>query len=259
MSMQNDFMLYCDMPCYQGNSDCRLSASLYNHKVMLARASGAIKITMGRVAGMVLNQTRVDTSLAKCSYMFDGASFNRYHTACGCASHTNDCSDPTSAFGDVCPTSGKICTPSDTEVSSCSCENMPIPDRSDHPQCYFKGAAFEAGAEDQTRTMLKNRISRQDGSDSNDRLEYWNEVVLDERVMIAQLTVDPAPVIPAFTYVKSNPAGLIFARRMRDYFVEHYSVPGETPLIAIDDVMSVTNGQGPFFAEIDEVAPRAFV
>lgn len=102
--------------------------------------------------------------------------------------------------------------------------------------------------------MLKERISRQGGSDSHDRLEYWNEVVLDENVMTEQLMVDPAPVIPAFTYVKSNPAGLIYARKMRDYFVEHYSVPGETPLIAIDDGMTVTNGQGPFFVEIDEFA-----
>lgn len=251
MSMQNDFMLYCDQPCFNGHADCRLSASVYNHRVMTSRATGGIKIAMNRVAGVVVNQTRVEASLSKCSYMFDGASFNRYHNACGCGSLTTDCNDPTSAFGNVCPSSGKTCSPSDKEVSSCSCANMPIPDRSDHPQCYFHGPAFDVGAENQLRTMLKERVSRQDGSDSHDRLEYWNEVVIDENILIEQLAVDPAPVIPAFTYVKSNPAGLTYARRMRDYFVEHYSVPGETPLIAIDDVMSMTNGEGPFSAEID--------
>lgn len=107
--------------------------------------------------------------------------------------------------------------------------------------------------------MLKERVSRQDGTDANDRLEYWNEIIIDENIMIDQLTDDPAPVIPAFVYVKNNPAGLSFARRMRDHFVELYSVPGDTPLIAIDGVMSVMNGQGPFSADTDEIMPSVLV
>merc|ERR1712146_633718 len=154
---------------------------------------------------------------------------------------------------------------SDTEVSSCSCDNMGLTDRSDVPQCYFKGPAFEAGSEDQTRTMMKNRVSHQDSQangEHNDRLEYWNEIIVDETLMIDQLTVDPAPVIPAFVYVKSNPAGIMQARSMRDQYVEQYSVPGEIPLIAIDDIMSVgsANGQGPFSVESDEaVMPSVMV
>jgi len=210
-------------------------------------------MAMNRVAGIVLNQTRVEASLSKCSYMFDGASFNRFHNACGCGSLTTNCNDPTSAFGNICPSSGNTCSPLDKEVSSCSCANMPLPDRSDASQCYFEGPAFDVGAENQLRTMLKERIRRQDGSDAHDRLEYWNEVVIDENILIKQLADDPAPAVPAFTYVKSNPAGLIYARRMRDYFVQQYSVPGETPLIAIDDVMTVTNAKGPFFVEAESV------
>jgi len=260
ISMQNEFALYCHTGCFHGQTDCRLSASVYNHKVQLKRSTGDIKVTMGRVAGIVLNQTGVETSFGKCSYMYDGATFNRYNNGCGCAAHSNACSDETSAFGNVCPTSGKSCTVSDPEVSRCACTNTKIPDRSDRTQCFFEGAAFGSGSEDQTRTMLKERLQRQDGSDSsNDPLEYWNEVVIDENVLMEQLAIDPVSVIPAMIYVKSRGAGLIYARKLRQGFADLYGEAAlKIPLIAIDDEMVAhgVTGRGPFIAT-DELATQS--
>lgn len=259
ISMHDEFALYCHTGCYQGHAECTMSASVYNHKVQLSRSTGTIKITMGRVAGIVFNQTAVENSFGKCSYMFDGATFNRYNGGCGCVARSTDCSDKTSAFGNVCPTSGKSCTVSDPEVSRCACTNTNIPDRSDRAQCFFEGVAHHSGSKDQTRTMLKERIQRQGGSDSNDRLEYWNEVVIDENVLMEHLAIDPVSAIPAMVYDKSRGGvGLIYARKLRQGFADLYGEAAlKIPLIAIDDKIVVNNRQGPFIAEMDELATQS--
>merc|ERR1712107_912141 len=95
ISMQNEFNIYCSdigASCYQGHADC------YNHKMMLDRHTHAIKITMDRVAGVVFSQDLVEHYFGICSYMFDGASFNRYNGACGCVASSTDCTNPFSAF-----------------------------------------------------------------------------------------------------------------------------------------------------------------
>jgi len=256
ISMQNKFQIYCSevgASCYQGHADCRFSASLYNHKMMLNRKSHGIKITMSRVAGIVFNQTMVERSIGKCSYMFDGASFNRYNGACGCGALSVDCKDPKSAFGNTCPSTGKVCTVKDREVSRCSCEHMEEPSRSDVPQCYWKGAGFNTShvrrSSDQTRDMVKARLRHQDGKDSNDRLEYWNEVVIDEHLLLAELRKNPELAIPAFIYVKGNPAGIDYATRMRDDYVKQFNVNTEIPLIAVDPTVDVDTVVGPFSYE----------
>lgn len=258
ISMQNEWAIYCSeigASCYQGHADCRFSASLYNHKMMLDRKSNGIKITMSRVAGIVFNQTLVQNTIGKCSYMFDGASFNRYNGACGCVARSVDCHNPSSAFGNVCPSTGKVCIVEDKEVAKCSCEVMHEPNRSDVPQCYWKGAGIDRdhvqADVDQTRQMVQARLRHQDGSDSNDRLEYWNEVVIDEHLLLEQFRVDPVPVIPAFVYVKGNPAGIAYARKMRNDYVQQYSVSAEIPLIAIDPHVDVNESDGPFLYEQD--------
>merc|ERR1719215_1122707 len=116
------------------------------------------------------------------------------------------------------------------------------------------GGAVNADA-DQTRSMVKARLLRQDGSDSNDRLEYWNEVVIDEHLLLQQLRRDPALVIPAFVYDRHNPAGINYARRMRDDYAREWSVTREIPLIAIDAQVDVSTGAGPFVFEGHLVAP----
>jgi len=256
ISMQNEWAIYCSevgVGCYQGHADCRFSASLYNHNMMLDRKSHGIKITMSRVAGIVFNQTEVEKSIGKCSYMFDGASFNRYNGACGCGATSFECDNPHSAFGNICPSTGKTCKVEDQEVAQCSCEVMPEPNRSDVTQCYWSGAGMDRHRvqphADQTRKMVKARLRHQDGSDSSDRLEYWNEVVVDEHLMLERLRADPVPVIPAFVYLKGNSAGIKFARKMRDDYALEFSVRAEIPLVALDPSVDVTTGHGPFVFE----------
>jgi len=256
ISMQNTFELFCSelgSSCYQGHADCRFSASLYNDEMMLNRKTNGIQITMDRVAGVVFNQSMVEQSIGKCSYMFDGASFNRYNGAGGGAAATTDCEDPASAFGNVCPSTGKQCTVKDSEVTRCSCESMQEPSLSDVPQCYWQGAGFEhtdvRASADQTRKMVKARLRHQDGKDSNDRLEYWNEVVIDEHLLIEQLNRDPVPVIPAFIYVKGDAAGIDFARKMRDDYKQQFDVTADIPLIAVDTTKSANSVDGPFSFE----------
>ena len=83
--------------------------------MMLQRGANSIKITMDRVAGVVFNRSLVEKRLGKCSNMFDGASFNRYNGACGCVAGATNCSDPHSAYGNVCPSVGRTCVIPDKE------------------------------------------------------------------------------------------------------------------------------------------------
>merc|ERR1711865_1164617 len=193
--------------------------------------------------------------------MFDGASYNRYNGACGWVSNSAICTDKQSAFGNECPSTNKTCATEDKEVAQCSCEAMGIGSgRSDVPQCFWKGAGFDTAqvrhTSDQTRQMVKERLKHQHGSDSHDRLEYWNEIVVDEHLMLEQLREDPVPVIPAFIYIKGNPAGLDYARKMRDDYVLQFSVKKQIPLIAVDDeeAFPFFFKSGPFsYEDVDQV------
>lgn len=256
ISMQNEWALYCSdvgAGCFEGHVDCRFSASLFNHKVILDRAKNSIKLTMDRLVGIVFNPYLVETKFGKCSYMFDGASFNRYNGACGCSSTVTDCDDPTSAFGDVCPSTNKKCELQDEEVAQCSCANMEEPTQSDVEQCYFTGAAMDRQSVnhdiDQTRDMIKARLRHQDGTDSNDRLEYWNEVVIDEHLMIEELNNDPTFVLPAFIYKKGDDVALTMAKELRKAYVGNYTMSTPPPLIAVDTEVDVNTVDGPFSFE----------
>jgi len=251
ISMQNTWALYCGTGCYGGHADCRLSASLYNNQMMLDRQTEAIKLTFGRVAGIVINQTLVESSMGKCSYMFDGSTYNRYNGGCGCSSNKFGCTNPQSAFGNKCPSTNKICTTEDEEVAQCSCEAKGISTGSGPgSSCFFKGAGFDTTqvqhTSDQTRQMVKERLKHQQRSD------YWNEIVVDEHLMLQQLREDPVPVIPAFIYDNSNPAGLDFARKMRDDYVLQFSVKKQIPLIAVDSKKK--HASGPFsYEDVEQV------
>merc|ERR1719468_1007694 len=94
--------------------------------------------------------------------------------------------------------------------------------------------------------MVKARLRHQDGKDSNDRLEYWNEVVIDEHLLLAELRKNPELAIPAFIYVKGNPAGIDYATRMRDDYVKQFNVNTEIPLIAVDSTVDVDTAVGLF-------------
>lgn len=229
--MHNDFKLYCgDFPgslktqCYKGQADCRTSSSLYNKRMMIDRRFDGVMITMSRTTGVIFNTSMVQTKLGKCSYQFDGASFNRLNGGCGCGSPgMANCSDHRSAFydldpatytsGDMSATGGKLCTDESTAVSSCNCENVQDkPTRPEQVQCYWDGVAlYKDHKQDQTRKMIAQRI--QNEGDAYDLLSAWNEIVVDNHVLNQELERDPAPAIPAMLYVK-NPDGNVAATQI---------------------------------------------
>merc|ERR1719328_605296 len=109
--------------CSNGMADCRMSASLINHKMMLSSTTGKISIGLSRSTGYIFNQTLVESTLARCAYIWDGATNNRYNIGCGDGCPGNDCSKGSmSAFFNICPSTGKTCTADDNEVKRAFCK-----------------------------------------------------------------------------------------------------------------------------------------
>merc|ERR1719183_1748371 len=69
--------------CFNGQADCRLSVSLMNHKMMINQATGTVTVGLDRGVGYVLNEEMVENSWGKCSYVWDGATNNKYNLGCG--------------------------------------------------------------------------------------------------------------------------------------------------------------------------------
>merc|ERR1712232_550742 len=76
----------------------------------------------------------------------------------------------------------------------------------------------------------------------------------DERLLIPAIKKDPAAVIIAFIYVKSNAQAKGLATSMRNKFSDDYSVTGEIPVIGIDDTKPF-GSSGPFFADGEPSPP----
>merc|ERR1712014_278060 len=134
--------------CSQGRTDYRMSASLYNHKMLVNKTLGTPLLGLGRPAGIVFDLKQTQEYWGKCSYIWDGASDRKYNTGCGDGALTPDCSANTSAFGNVCPSTGKICTQDDDEVKRGFCKKWggltPIPEtHQNHVQCAIPGVAID--------------------------------------------------------------------------------------------------------------------
>jgi hypothetical protein len=185
----NDFSqnLFCaplmGTKCYKGEADCRMSATLYNHKVVLqADKPNRIKLGLDRPVGIVIDQTKVETKFGKCAYVFDGATFAGYNSGCGDGAGSQDCASGKTAFDNVCPSTGKICTADDVEVHRKMCKPdgpAAVPSKGTDSTCYFSLPALDwprASKANHLRDMVKARAARQDGP----LIEQWNEVVIDE-------------------------------------------------------------------------------
>lgn len=247
-------MLHVIVQNFNGFADCRMSASLYNHKMILkADKPNTIEMGLARAVGFAFNQTKVETEFGKCAYVFDGASGNRYNYGCGVGAGELNCSKPGTAFADICPSTGKTCTADDDEVKRVTCVPdgpMPIPDKGTDGACFYGGPALDypqSNRPNHLRKMVKARVPRQTGSDAKGPLiSQWNEVVLDEHLLIPSAFFDPALVVTAFIYVKSQPNALGIAQAMRDEFSVYFSV-GKLPVIGVDDTVDFTTIGGPFF------------
>lgn len=262
IQMHQDFEFYCGEACFNGNADCRVSASIYNHRVMVMRESNTIAITTVNSAGsgMFFNQTAIETKLAKCSFQFDGATFNRLNQGCGCgAGGRQDCTDPMCAYNNVDPESNEQATGSSPHVSRCSCEDSRHFDatKTTDEQCYWKGPAFympDGTSEDGTRKMLAQRVANSDGEEVlggamvRVKNEFWNEVVIDGNVLLQELQRDAARTIPAMIYQKGSAAARANAEAMAETMALRYHLAAPVPVIAFDKDKDVRTG-GPFIFE----------
>lgn len=261
IQLHQDFVFYCGVPCYNGNADCRVSTAIFNHRVLISNETNTIVLPTVNAAlsGIFFNQTAVETKLAKCSYQFDGATFNRLNGGCGCGAGPMDCDDPACAYNNQDPESGDTATGTSPHVSRCWCEDPRHYDatKTNEEQCYWKGPAFymaDGVSQDQTRQMLAQRVANSEGVDdvgggqTRVKNEYWDEIVLDGNVLQDELTRDAVSTIPAMVYAKGDANGRARAQEMAQTMMEMYSLPSPVPLIAIDAEKDVSTG-GPFVFE----------
>jgi len=253
--------------CHFGyTADCRMSAALYNHR-MLLQVDKTTNLTLhrpspmgGRPTGYIFNQHLVESSFGKCAYAFDGTTNNNRNGGCGA---TGGVKCP-GAYNYICPSTGKRCTASDKEVKQQMCKTDAQPD-GEHKvpfdgmsnQCFWKGPAlgYPASGEDHLRMMVDFRIKNQEGSDREGghgrKISQWNEVIIDERVLIPAIEKDPANVIWAFVYDASQSVSKKLARQMQEEFCSAYNCKTKPPLIAMHTEQDFTNSEGPFSYEAD--------
>ena len=255
-----------DTGCYKGGADCRLSASLYGHKWIVNKTTNKTLLGLGRGVGYALNQTMVQTRWAKCTYIWDGASENKYNQGCGRGAPGDDCNKKTktSAFYNICPSTGKMCTAKAKEVKLALCKKYggdhPVPTTHDgQTQCMYPGAALDyhdakasapwkgEPSTDKMRDMCKDRVKYNSGADKEGpNLEKWNEIVLDLLLFLPDMQRDPAMAVPAFVYTqKGGDAAKKAAESARDEYCKYNKV-APIPLVMVDNVHVCPNG--PFVA-----------
>lgn len=237
--MANDFHIWCGGDCVDGFNDCRVSASVFNHRVMIMHDSNNIAVTMGRSSGIIFNQEAVETNLGKCSYMFDGATFSRVNMGCGCHSHHHHCSHPESPWYSTA-------TGQDSDVEQCTCDSenprsSNTPERTIDVHCLWSGPALDShggSSPNQLREMILQRIASQEAQETEDvgesdvryRSEYWNEIVLDGTRVLAALDFDIRSVVTAFVYIAGS-HGRAAAERMSQQAAHDY---GGSPIPVIE-------------------------
>lgn len=239
-----------------------MSATLFNHKVVVA--GSVLSPTMSRPVGYVFNQDLTETYFGKCFGIWDLNNFDDLNGGCGSGAPAPDsCDNPLSAFYDQCSHDGSTphnCTRDDFEVESrlCKCEapicsepygSVSPPEENTGATCFYELPALIYGNSTQTshfRDGLKQRIEIQ-GNDIN-KTQVWNEVVIDNRLLIPKLRSDPATTIVAFVCIPSaNPNACDLATTMRDEFHQTYGVTGTgVPVVAIDTTLDFVSNGGPF-------------
>jgi len=265
--------------CYNGQADCRMSASVMGHKWMIQKKEDG-KHTVAsfgnRMVGYVFNETMTRTKWGKCSWIWDGATNNRRNRGCGKGGDGGSCTkgQGSSAWFNQCA-SGKTthtCTDEDPDIVFAKCntaggETVVPPTHGNEPQCYFPGPALNFhGQEDwspvpdmtfeMAEARVEKQVDRKDPVDTEKSLsELNNEVVLDEELLLPDLWKDPVAAIPAFVCFEHDKVSKINVKKMRDEYCKHYQCSikggGVVPIVAIDQDKNV-NDEGPFIA-FDEV------
>jgi len=262
--------------CNLGRADCRMSASVYNHKVIITKDDHKPLMGLSRNVGIVFNSSMSIETFARCSYVFDGASERRLNVGCGLSATSSDCSKKgETAWDNICPSSGKVCTAEDSEIKNDVCDKFggskPVPATKQAYPCVVPGPAFDYHGQDNweaytkgsVRDMMKLRIAENDGTgtDGNPNIQEWNEIVLDERLMMPAIWHDPAVVVPAIIYKKDpkNPQYKDEAIATRDEFCKFNRLDQKIPIIAFDMDASIDDKADVFSSEEDDFEEKIIV
>jgi hypothetical protein len=271
--------IYHNAPCKNGMAKDRVSGSILNHKVMIkVNPDGSVHYvpSLGGTlnAGYVFNHTAVFGWLGKCTFIWDGASNNRYNYGCGGVNlGLGSCDNKCSAYYNVCPVNGQCnpdagqCKPDDAAVlrdwvghrTEAGC-----PTTTEGNACYFKGPSFDGPVwdypngppernwwtnvnvnADETRRMLEVRIERQklEGPSHNDRTAQWNEIVLDGAMLAEELERDPAALVPAVFW---HSGGRSKAEKFAADFCKRFNVEPCIPILHFDVGCDVRGANCPF-------------
>lgn len=274
---------YVDTGCFHGNNDCRMSAAIMNHKVMVGEvaddghpnATGyKVEPLMARAIGYIFNQTLTENYFGKCVFLYDGATALNVNQGCGgSAPVPASCDNPNSAFYNMCTNDGgksyHHCNATDPEIEGkkCKCEScsepygtmIPPQYRYTQDQCFYEMPAlivphddpgsFIPSSTNHLRDAMKQRVL---GDESSGQTQEWTEVVIDDRLLIPQLKLDPTHTIVAFVYAigadMGPEDGLAYATKMRDQYQQKYGVVGvgDIPVIELDAIHDFTQSGGPF-------------
>jgi len=116
--------------------------------------------------------------------------------------------------------------------------------------CFYEMPGLVYGESTDTnhlRDMLKQRVTNQ--GDDETLTSEWNEVVIDDRLLIPKIQTNPTEAIWAFVCVPSpaNPEACKLATDMRDEFQTTYGVTSSTiPVVALNVLSDFTAAGGPF-------------
>lgn len=250
--------------CYQGQADCRMSSSLFNHKVIVN--GNSLTPTMSRPIGYIFNQELTETYWSKCSFIFDGATSQNLNNGCGIGAGAGGCGDPRSAFADKCGRDGDDaqlhnCTRDDPEITGrfCKCDadfcsdsygTITPPSQKADEVCFYEMPALIYDASTTTnhlRDSVKQRVLNQ--GDDTALTGEWNEIVIDNRLLIPKVREDPTNAIWGFVCMHPStdqPNACELAVAMRDEFQTKYNVSGTIPVVAMDPTADFSVTGGPF-------------
>lgn len=229
---------------------------------------------MGRDAGIVYNQTTVETKTGKCGFMYDGATFGRVNRGCGCAARRAGCGEQGPYWNQDCEYGDPVnhqnidlstChnnTETSEDVEQCWCNfdhlrpGTPRPEDATtiDQQCFFRAGGLYPPhpLQSEFHEFVKARIANQathggtetidhgDGtSEIRYKSEYWNEVVLDAEViedMLRDENGTDTDAISAFMYVEGG-AGKPKALAMQLHALRVYGTL--IPIVAFDKTVDL--------------------
>jgi len=242
---------------------------------------------------IVFDQSLVENVVTRCSYVWDGATQNKYNVGCGLAapvSGPKGClKDANSGFfNQCCPghnsrtcSNGHTCNMSDViQVSSERCSVAggaaanALPKSKSDATCFLPGPAVDYTQQEGWTPNSKNlqwlrknlnfRVTSQDGKfDATTwKKEQNNELVLDVRLLMPNVWKDPATAITAFVYIKDvhQKEATEIARKevikARDEFRQVNGMTDDIPVIAINAQADATKGPQNMF-EVDSEEEEA--